>query len=373
MQSIAKELSRAKILMMGKKGALFFSTICLALETIVDDTIPTAATNGAWIKFNPEFFLKLTEEERIFVIAHETLHVVFMHMTRRGNKDARLWNVAGDYVINAALRQQGFTLIKGVLYDKRFEGMTTDEVYKILDSEGSQEEPQFDDVEDLGDLPPEQLKEAQSKIEGIVIRAKTLSEISGEPIRSDGINRLLSDLLKPKLPWQSILRKQLSAKLTRADYSWKKPKTRGAIMLPTLRSPMVGQLDVAIDVSGSVAPDDFNSFMAELFGIIKSVKPECINVTQFDHQLQGNQQIKTLRDLQRVPFKGGGGTLASVAYKAFATNSKSQLMVIITDGGICPRDRIPTNEKRPVIWVIYDNKNFVAPNPNEKVIHFSLN
>lgn len=51
----------------------------------------------------PRFFtLKLTEhtwtdEELAGVIAHEVGHLAFGHLGRRGNRDFRPWDMAGDY------------------------------------------------------------------------------------------------------------------------------------------------------------------------------------------------------------------------------------------------------------------------------------
>lgn len=373
MKDIQKELSRAKILMMGKKNAVFFSTLCMSLETIITKDIPTAATNGKYIKYNPDFFLSLTEEERIFLLAHETCHVVFLHMTRRKDRDPYLWNVAGDYVINLMLQEQGFKVIKGALLDQKYKDMTTEEVYDSLVESGESLELPWNDVEEADqDLSEADKKEIARQIEGAVIRAKTIAEMSGAGVMPEGIKRLFSEILNPKLPWQTILRRFVKNVTSKADYSWQKPNTKYGVLLPSLRSPRVGQIDVAIDTSGSIGPDDFNQLIAELFGILKQCKPEKVGVIQFDHELRGNDIAKTAKDLQKVAFSGGGGTLASRAYEGFKQNHASHLMIIITDGWIHPRDQLPRDEKRPVLWAVYNNPQFHAPNGKDKVIHFKV-
>ena len=37
----------------------FFGTLALRLKPISDDSVPTACTNGQFIAFNPNWFLKL--------------------------------------------------------------------------------------------------------------------------------------------------------------------------------------------------------------------------------------------------------------------------------------------------------------------------
>ncbi len=49
----------------------FVGTVALNMPFEFDEKIPTAATNGKRIKFNPEFVNELTDEEVKFLVAHE--------------------------------------------------------------------------------------------------------------------------------------------------------------------------------------------------------------------------------------------------------------------------------------------------------------
>ena len=86
----------------------FFGTLALRLKPIPDESVGTAATNGEYIKYNPKWFLKLRDLERVGLIAHEVMHVALMHMLRRNERDAQKWNIAADYVINLALQKSKF-------------------------------------------------------------------------------------------------------------------------------------------------------------------------------------------------------------------------------------------------------------------------
>ncbi len=93
----------------------FYGTLALQLELVeVTDKsfVNTMAVDGRHLFYNPEFVLSLTEDELVGVNAHEVAHCAFQHMTRRGHRDPRLWNVAGDYAINADLLDAGFVLPK---------------------------------------------------------------------------------------------------------------------------------------------------------------------------------------------------------------------------------------------------------------------
>ena len=84
----------------------FFASILLSMPMIEDTNILTMATNGDEIRYNPKFLDTLGLPETVFVLAHETMHCVFQHMTRRGTRDHNKWNIAGDYVINDLLAQE---------------------------------------------------------------------------------------------------------------------------------------------------------------------------------------------------------------------------------------------------------------------------
>ena len=55
-------LSKTKIRLLRQKGAVFLSTIMGQMEYSWDESIPTAATNGVKILWNPYFFASLDED-----------------------------------------------------------------------------------------------------------------------------------------------------------------------------------------------------------------------------------------------------------------------------------------------------------------------
>ncbi len=76
----------------------------------------------------------LEEDEWRFVVAHELLHVGLRHDARRQGRDAFLWNVACDYVINGWLLEMGIGELPkmGVLHDSKLRGMSAEEVYDLI-------------------------------------------------------------------------------------------------------------------------------------------------------------------------------------------------------------------------------------------------
>ena len=83
-----------------------------------DLSFHTAGTDGKTIFFDPNYLESLTDDEKLFVVAHEIMHIKFKHMESIRDKngqlrDAELWNIATDAIINANLEQDGFEIKKG--------------------------------------------------------------------------------------------------------------------------------------------------------------------------------------------------------------------------------------------------------------------
>lgn len=97
----------------------------------------TAATDGKNIYVDPLYFESLSEDERLFLIAHEVMHVKFMHMYRLEDKDGKtrelnLWNIATDAIINANLERDGFTIKEGYVNRPEALDYSAEEFYEIL-------------------------------------------------------------------------------------------------------------------------------------------------------------------------------------------------------------------------------------------------
>ena len=93
----------------------FFGSVIANVDYKETTNIPTACTDGKIIYYNPEFITKLSKDEQIFLLAHEVCHIAFNHILRSEGKDARLWNIATDAVINQFLKRDGLKMIEGVV------------------------------------------------------------------------------------------------------------------------------------------------------------------------------------------------------------------------------------------------------------------
>ena len=361
-EEAVKALTKAKIQLMQRHDSAFFTTVCFSLKHEWDDSIPTAATNGTTIYFNTKFFMELTTEERVFLLLHETMHVAYLHMDRLNTRDKRKWNVAADHVINLMLLERGFKMPANGLADPQYRGMSTDEVYLKLPNQEDEDTPS-DLLEPAGSS--EALKET---VQEILVRASIQAKMQNDDPKGipGDLQIFLNKLLDPKLPWQTILKKYLQAK-AKNDYSFRKPNRRffPQHILPSLFSEGLLDIAIAVDTSGSVTDADFNVFISEIRGIIRSMKPSKITLVQFDTELGTIQDIKNVAELSNIKFIGRGGTAVGPVLK-WANEHKPQVLLVFTDGYFQFTSSVDTE----TLWIIHNNPKFIAP--KGKVIHYKV-
>jgi len=137
MDAMAKLLYDTKRLMM-LRYPRFGSEIASANIAYKSDLrYHTAATDGKNIYFDPEYLAKLSESDRLFLIAHELMHIKFAHAFRLEDKngqkrDPDVWNEATDAIINANLERDGFTIKEGYVNRPEALKYSAEEFYQLL-------------------------------------------------------------------------------------------------------------------------------------------------------------------------------------------------------------------------------------------------
>jgi predicted metal-dependent peptidase len=115
----------------------------IKMDIFFTHSIPTAATDGKKIGFNPLFIASINEEEREFVVAHEWSHKFLKHISRAARLRDRFgsaWTPAHEDLINIAadeesdylLEKVGFKILKGAYRSARFDDMCMEEIFQIL-------------------------------------------------------------------------------------------------------------------------------------------------------------------------------------------------------------------------------------------------
>lgn len=397
-------LSKARVKLMLLRDSVFFSTLILQAQVhwITADEVETIQTDGVNLFINPDWFVSLSPDERLFILIHEVMHVVYNHNLRMGTRDKKMWQDACDYSINSDLVQRGYTRPEICIHDHQFDDMSADEVYEILlamppqggggsgdngQGDGKSNKPQGgqgNNMPDLQEPPPPQNSQGDGEGDGnqqpqkgtggvdrptqaqieetakdMLTGAVQQAEMAGNSAGSipGNLVRQLDEMLNPKLPWTKILAKFLFS-MSKDDYSWRKPNRRymsQGIIMPSLHSEGIGRIDFAIDTSGSVSKADFDRFISEIGYVFKTFNPKEIGIMQFDHVLQGNDKVCDLKDFMKLEFKGGGGTNITPVLEEFTKND-AKALIMLTDGYF--HHSATQDPKKPVVWCIYNNPHF---------------
>lgn len=383
--NVLKKVATAKVSLLTRPEFIFYSSILVNLKLLYTDKLKTAGVDGVHLFMNPDFVDTLDNKQLVFLLLHETMHMVYQHITRKGNRDHKLWNVAGDYVINNDLDRIGIPVLAGALLDHKYDGMTTDAVYHHLMQEKNQgspmPEPDFEDI-----MPPS----VQQNVAGSTGVSTPSSQIIEETIndiitsavvqanqggaQSAGnipgeVSRHYENLTQPQVPWQTVLMRYMFG-INKSGSSYKVPSRRGAALgltLPGRRGKSMARIDFAIDTSGSVSMDTFNQFISEIHFIFKKFNPQAIGIMQFDHNLKSRDVINNISDFKDIKFVGGGGTEIRPVLKEFATN-EAKALVVLTDGYFHSDSSL--DPRKPVIWAIYDNPSWQPP--FGQAVHFTL-
>jgi predicted metal-dependent peptidase len=100
--------------------------------------VPTMATDGIRLFVNPQFANELSWEQKIFVMIHEIMHCVLLHMERGRGFDGEVFNAAGDFEINALILDtisdfnEAFIRELQGLFDDKFTNWNAEKIYREI-------------------------------------------------------------------------------------------------------------------------------------------------------------------------------------------------------------------------------------------------
>ena len=131
----------------------------------------TAATDGKNIYFDPEYLAKLSESDRLFLIAHELMHIKFAHAFRLEDKngqkrDPDVWNEATDAIINANLERDGFTIKEGYVNRPEALKYSAEEFYQLLLDEKKAKKSEQQNSNEQGNQNQKENGDSQGQSDG---------------------------------------------------------------------------------------------------------------------------------------------------------------------------------------------------------------
>ena len=399
-QEVQKKLDRV-LTRLGMRWP-FFCQRMSALDIIVadDGSIPTLATDGVHLFIGDEFFmLELDDDTQVSGCAHEVLHVALEHMWRKGSRDHKMFNYAGDFKVNQYLDEEGFKLGNGWLRDKQFDDWSEEQIYAKLEEQADknqkadkqgqgQGQPQqgqgqpkqgpvtYDDIKDgLGrggksvvmddlkelDGTAEEKQDAQEGARAATIRSYNTYKAQGG---GGGLAKRIADMVvKPKEDWQDILRRFLT-KYTRGGADWnqihRREFVKTGMYLPMDREKRAGHIVYGTDVSGSIGSRTMNHFGGHNNSILEDVRPHQVTNMYFDARIVRVDEYTEDDFPVRFETCGGGGTDFRPVFKAIEERGiKPDVLIMFTDTFGDYPDKAPDY---PVIWAsIYEYERSTKP------------
>ena len=371
--------------------ASFFGNLATRLKLVnADEWCSTAATDGRHFYYNSRFINMLKPKEIEFLFGHEVLHCVYDHFGRRGDRDPMLFNVANDYAVNADLKKHRvgeFITSVPCLYDSKYEGMSSEEIYddlyenaeKInlsdlvdkllddhLDGEGDSDSDEDGDGKDGRGKKPklsaEERQKIKDEIKEAVLSAAAASDGAGN--LPAGVKRLIQDMTAPKMNWRELLRMQLESTI-KSDFTWMRASRRGWHMdavMPGMKNDELIDIAIGIDASGSIDERMLRDFLSETQGIMDQFQSFRIHIFTFDTRVYNPAQYNSdnLDTICDYEVKGGGGTDFDAIFDYLKEEQiEPKRLVVFTDG--YPFGSWGDENYADTVWIIHGNTTVVPP------------
>lgn len=374
-EEMQKKLSKIKIKLFMHQGATFLASIMGQTKFIWFDNDPecdTAWTDGETIGFCVPFWLRINDDAKVTVLAHELWHIAYQHTIRllETDRDSKKWNIAGDHVINLMLESQNykFTGIENCYKDRIFLRKGTDEIYTLLPdppkgagggglavSGGAGGSPTQKPLS--GDLRPTP-KAKEIEVMGKIVQAVQAARMGNQAGSIPGeITLAVDKFLHPKLPWRVLLHRFFTEQ-AKEDYSWKRPNRRYEEYLPSVQSEDgLTTINYYLDISGSVTDSSILRFNSEVKHIKDEFNPQLLNLITFDTRIRDEYSFSEDEPFEKIVVTGRGGTdLDPVAEHIIET--QPSVAVIFTDMYVDP---MPSVGGIPVLWIVVGNPNATVP------------
>lgn len=360
----------SKCIIQVKRECHFFGALMLFAKIYSDESVDTAATDGKKILVNEKFLNSLKSSEQNALLLHEVLHMALLHVTRRGQRDPYIWNIAADIVVNdLILRNTKFTLPEGAVFNKKYrdksveyiyENLLKDDKYKkfklktwfldILDQKKKEDEKD----KEGNRLTEDEIKEVESfwrdKLEVLKNADQFNSNNKTQGAIPAGIGIEIESILEPEVDWRHALWKYVGKTPADFDDLDRRFFYKGLYLEGLLTEAL--EVSVCIDTSGSVSNKLLEQFFAELKGILRSYPHVTCNLFYADTELFGPYPIQSIEDTPKA--MGRGGTSFKPFFKYLEKNDNNligshRVSIYFTDG----YGDFPTKEPiDPTMWLV---------------------
>ncbi len=344
-----------------------------------------SVSNTGRLLYEPAFIDACSDSELVWVVLHETMHLVLDHYTRANAagvpmtpEERRRWNIAGDLEINSSLQQIAHLKDK---YPKASKpclpekygfkpNLPVESYYKLLrekneppqqpqDGSGQVEGPgeggcgsaAGGDPRDDDDQPEESNEITQAVATQLeAARRQIGNELRKPEYQGRGIGNVPGALRSwleargrpPKVRWPRVLQRLITTSVDRRagceDFDWMKPSRRQGALgwedgTPILPRGIKGipTIEFHVDTSGSMSDRQLNQIVREVLGCCKYSEAG-VTVVTFDTRIhQVWEGLHNVQPIVRQGFRGRGGTDFRPSFERAAI-TRPDLLVISTDG-----------------------------------------
>lgn len=400
-----------------KTAAVFLSSLLCKKPIIWDPAQRTCGTDGKAIFWNPDWFLRLDEQARRYILVSQLWYIGLLCIPRRQNRNRQFWNLACEYWMHQHMAKQGYEH-PGVTVRERHDlpaGATIEQIYDFLVDEFVASDPDMT-VEQLlekeastgyaphavfqpswvptdggpavgapiqpgeifpkyneaiqvqDDLSQEENTAAVRDILDTMVSTSLIMDKEFEPEEAltggdepGHVSHFIKQFLAPKVAWEKEI-SQFMQGLIAGGRSFARPNRRysaGPVILPSV-GKIEGALDKVLfyqDSSGSVTDDQNRRFSSEAKYVHKTFKPKEMGVIQFDTRISDEIYYGPNDNLEYVQIVGGGGTSLRCVREHIIQHQPTAV-VIMTDGQVEPMEDLDKVMAKPpvILWVILDGK-----------------
>ena len=385
-----------------KTFAIMSGVACVGKNTI-DDTVPTAATNGRDCYYGHDFLMAQTRKQLRYVVLHESFHKALRHCSEYNEickREPKASNIAMDYVVNAFIEEADPEFqfverptVEPLVHPKYF-GMSFVQVLRDLlknakpmpqpqDGEGDEGgdtsvissssgrvfvdpdgKPIGAELDEhmMGELTEAEMQEAEAQIEDAKHQGQILAQkLAGKGSRGGNLDNIMA---KRDTNWREHLRQFISEICEGDEQSRFAPPNKRllpqGIIMPSHFTESTGEIIVACDTSGSMG-GLYPTVFGEIARICENVAPESVRVIWWEYAVVGEQVFKPI-DYPNIaklmkPVGGGGTRVTCVAEHIEEKKLKPKCVIYLTDGYIESDYRLP---EFPTLFGAVDNDQFVA-------------
>jgi predicted metal-dependent peptidase len=365
--------------------------LAAAVRVNIDERVPTMGVFASGrLVANPAFTARLNDNELVFVLAHELLHLALRTHERAKGSGQLEFNYAHDYIINDMLRAAlGVPTIPAggldmpgareksaeqLVIEMRKNGNFISSRTQVWEGEvtvadrvfGPQQAGRAGGNGENGDVLGERQEREMFPEDSAdqVRRAKEISDVAAKGLalgkamgamqgrgNDAGGTRQVVDALRGiySTPWQMALQTWLEG-VTPGERTFVRPSRRGAdrndVVMPGRRRHS-WMLNVVLDTSGSMS-EEIPRALGAIADFCDAAAVDDIRLVQCDTAVTADE-VLTPSALAAYEVSGYGGSDLTPAMLALADDPRVTATIVITDGDITyPREPMPY----AVLWIL---------------------